>query len=77
VNCRKPPRDYAPRRVEGPLSPRERQVVGCVMEGMLNKQIAGALALTEGSIKVYMNRIFQKTGVHSRTQLAMKMVREG
>jgi DNA-binding NarL/FixJ family response regulator len=47
------------------------------MEGMLNKQIAGALALTEGSIKVYMNRIFQKTGVHSRTQLAMKMVREG
>jgi DNA-binding NarL/FixJ family response regulator len=44
------------------------------MDGMVNKEIANALALTEGTVKVYMTRIFQKTGVQSRTQLAMKMV---
>jgi DNA-binding NarL/FixJ family response regulator len=47
------------------------------MEGMGNKQIAGALALTEGSVKVYMARIFRKMGVHSRLQAVVKLIKEG
>ncbi len=53
------------------LTPREQQVVALVMEGRRNREIAEALHTTEGSVKVYMNRIFWKTGARSRHELAL------
>ena len=52
------------------LTPREQQVVALVMEGRRNREIAEALHTTEGSVKVYMNRIFWKTGAKTRHELA-------
>lgn len=52
------------------LTPREQQVVALVMEGRRNREIADALHTTEGSVKVYMNRIFWKTGARNRHELA-------
>lgn len=54
-----------------PLSPREEQVVALVVEAHANKEIAAQLHLTEGTIKVYLSRIFKKAGVSNRTALAM------
>ncbi len=53
-----------------PLSPRESQITDLVADGKINKEIAGKLGLTEGTIKVYISSIFAKTGVDNRTKLA-------
>ena len=53
------------------LTPRERQIVSLVMDGRRNREIATALQTTEGSVKVYLNRIFWKTGAKSRHELAL------
>jgi len=58
------------------LSFREKQVVALVQQGKLNKQIAFALCLTEGTVKEYMNRILRKTGTSNRTALAVWACRQ-
>jgi len=55
-----------------PLTFRERQIIDGITRGLLNKEIAYELRLTEGTIKEYINRIFHKTGLHNRTQLAVR-----
>ena len=41
------------------------------MKGMKNKQIAGELSITTGTVKVHLMHIFEKTGVKDRFELAM------
>jgi two-component system nitrate/nitrite response regulator NarP len=55
----------------GELAPKERAVVGLVAQGMRNRAIADELGLTEGTVKVYLHRIYEKLGVSSRTELAI------
>lgn len=54
------------------LAPRERQIVALVAQGMRNRDIAGELGITEGTVKVYLHAIFEKLGVSSRTELAIR-----
>jgi DNA-binding NarL/FixJ family response regulator len=51
------------------LSKREVEVVGCLAEGLTNKEIAERLKLSQHTIKNYLFRIFDKLGVSSRTEL--------
>ena len=53
------------------LTPKERAVVGLVAQGLRNRAIAEELGLTEGTVKVYLHRIYEKLGVSSRTELAI------
>ncbi|MCB2057180.1 MAG: response regulator transcription factor [Novosphingobium sp.] len=53
------------------LAPRERQIADAVAKGLRNREIGAQLGMTEGSIKVYLNRIFDKVGVENRTELAI------
>ena len=53
------------------LSPREKQVVALVVKGKWNKHIGEELHLTEGTIKEYIHRIFEKVGCTNRTELAI------
>lgn len=55
-----------------PLSPRERQLISLVRKGLRNREIADQIGVTEGTIKVYMHAIFEKVGVASRTELAIR-----
>jgi DNA-binding NarL/FixJ family response regulator len=48
---------------------RERQVLTFVFEGLANKEIAGRLRLSEGSVKAALQQLFEKTGVRTRSQL--------
>ena len=52
------------------LTPRERQVMEGVVRGLLNKQIAGEMDITEGTVKIYLFRLFHKLGVRNRFELA-------
>lgn len=51
------------------LTPREREVLPLLAEGMLNKQIAAALGTAEQTIKIHRARILQKMQVRSVTAL--------
>lgn len=53
------------------LAPRERAISGLVAQGLRNREIAGELGMTEGTIKVYLHRIYDKVGVTNRTELAL------
>ena len=55
-----------------PLAPRERQLIGFVRKGLRNREIAEQLGVTEGTIKVYLHAVFEKLGVSSRTELAIR-----
>jgi two-component system, NarL family, nitrate/nitrite response regulator NarL len=53
------------------LTRREGQLVSLLAEGMKNKDIAAALAISEGTVKVYLSRLFHKLGVKDRLELAL------
>ena len=62
--CRKP-------KVSRQLSFHEKQIVDLVRQAKANKEIAFELHLSEGTVKEYLNRIFRKLEVKSRTELAI------
>lgn len=53
------------------LSPREREVLVLLGEGLANKQIARRLGITERTVKAHLTSIFQQLGVTDRTQAAL------
>ncbi|MGC8882704.1 MAG: LuxR C-terminal-related transcriptional regulator [Bryobacteraceae bacterium] len=53
------------------LTPRESELVGLLVQGLKNKEIAAALGLTEGTVKVYLCKLFQKVGAKDRFELAL------
>lgn len=57
------------------LTPRERQMMGLVAQGLRNKEIAYSLGITEGTVKVYLSRLFQKVGATDRLDLALFALR--
>lgn len=54
------------------LAPRERELIRCVRQGLRNREIAKELGVTEGTVKVYLHGVFEKLGVSSRTELAIR-----
>jgi two-component system nitrate/nitrite response regulator NarP len=54
------------------LTPRERQLIGFVRTGLRNREIAEQLGVTEGTVKTYLHSVFEKLGVSSRTELAIR-----
>jgi DNA-binding NarL/FixJ family response regulator len=55
-----------------PLSPREREVLSCLAEGMSNKEIGRRLAISEGTVKNHMSQVLGKLQVMDRTQAALR-----
>lgn len=51
------------------LSKRELEVVRCLAEGLTNREIAERLALSQHTVKNYLFRVFEKTGVSNRLEL--------
>lgn len=51
------------------LTPREREVLECVIAGKLNKQIAGDLGTVEQTIKVHRAHVMEKMKVQSLAEL--------
>ncbi|MFN8025051.1 MAG: response regulator transcription factor [Acidimicrobiia bacterium] len=59
------------------LSPREREVLGCVAAGMPNRLIAHRLGIAERTVKVHLTRVFTVLEVRDRTQAALWARRHG
>ncbi|ACO34302.1 MULTISPECIES: response regulator transcription factor [Acidobacterium] len=60
-----------PERKTYGLTPREMEVVGCIVEGCSNRDIAKQFTLSEETVKRHLSNIFDKTGVSTRLELAM------
>ena len=59
------------------LTPREREVLEMVAEGLPNKLIARRLEISEATVKAHLTRIFERLGVSDRTQAALWAQRHG
>jgi two-component system nitrate/nitrite response regulator NarL len=53
------------------LTAREMDVVGCVVKGSSNRDIATQFSLSEETVKRHLSNIFEKTGVSTRLELAL------
>lgn len=53
------------------LTPREKTIVAFIAQGQRNRDIATALGITEGTIKVYLHALYHKLSVENRTELAV------
>jgi DNA-binding NarL/FixJ family response regulator len=53
------------------LTQREGQLISLLSQGLKNKEIGTTLMLAEGTVKVYLSRLFQKCGVKDRFELAL------
>lgn len=53
------------------LNEKEMQIICLVAEGLSNKEIAGTLFLSEGTVRNYLSTILEKLGLRDRTQLAV------
>jgi two-component system response regulator DevR len=58
------------------LSPQERRILGLVVEGKTNKEIAKALDLSDKTVKNYLSNAFQKLNVRRRSQAAALFERD-
>jgi DNA-binding NarL/FixJ family response regulator len=51
------------------LTPRERQVLEGIFEGLTNKEIGGRIGVSESAIKATLQQLFEKLNVRTRSQL--------
>jgi two-component system NarL family response regulator len=59
------------------LTERELDVLRRIVAGRSNKEIAADLEITEGTVKTHVNQVFDKLGVHDRTNAATTAIKRG
>lgn len=72
-----PEEDYNFATAIASLTPQQFRVLTMLTEGLLNKQIAYELSVSEATIKAHVTAILRKLGVHSRTQAVIAAQRLG
>jgi FixJ family two-component response regulator len=60
-----------------PLTPREQDVLGCLVDGSSNKEIARQLGISPRTIEVHRARIMEKLGAKNAADLIRVVMREG
>ncbi len=53
------------------LTERQGQIISLVAQGLKNKEIAWSLGITEGTVKVYLYKLFRKLGMNDRLAMAL------
>jgi len=59
------------------LTARELEIIQLVADGLTNDEVGTALRVTSKTVEARLGRIFARTGVQSRTELATRAIREG
>jgi DNA-binding CsgD family transcriptional regulator len=60
-----------------PLTPREREVLDLLVQGLTNRLIGERLGISEHTAKFHVNAILGKLGVESRTEAVAEAARRG
>jgi len=53
------------------LTTRESQLVSLLAQGLRNKEIAACLGITEGTVRIYLSKLFAKIGARDRFEVAL------
>jgi len=61
----------SPKSVES-LTPREKEILDCLVKGLRNKEIADALGVSAETIRAHLRNIYDKLHVTSRTEAVVK-----
>jgi two-component system nitrate/nitrite response regulator NarL len=72
-----PPAAPRPAAPFAELTPRERDILECIADGMSNKMIARELDITDGTVKLHVKAILRKLGMRSRVEAAVAAVEHG
>jgi DNA-binding NarL/FixJ family response regulator len=75
VGATRTEREPGPSKADKVLTYREEQIVGLLLQGKQNREIAAALLLTEKTVKHYMTGLMQKLNAKSRLEVVMVMQR--
>ncbi|HMG33348.1 MAG TPA: response regulator transcription factor [Blastocatellia bacterium] len=67
----------ADRMPRSELTSRELEVLRLIVKGMSNKEIAQALSIAEGTVKIHVNNVLGKLGVNDRTKAATTALQRG
>jgi DNA-binding NarL/FixJ family response regulator len=54
------------------LTPRQRDVLACILRGRSNKEVARELDIAEGTVKIHLAALFVQFGARNRTELATR-----
>jgi DNA-binding NarL/FixJ family response regulator len=65
----------APSKASEALSPREQEVLDCLAQGFLYKEIAEKLGISYETVHTYIRRIYEKLQVRTRTEAVAKFLR--
>lgn len=65
------------RKASSVLTPKEREVVSLVAEGLSNSGVAARLRIRVGTVHVHKRNIFHKLDIHKQTDLVRYAIREG
>jgi DNA-binding NarL/FixJ family response regulator len=63
--------------IEEPLTPREREVLTLLADGLANKSIAVTLGISDQTVKAHVAAICGKLGAQNRTDAVRKAIRRG
>ena len=58
-------------KLVGELTPKQFLVLKLLQNGLLNKQIAYDLSITEATVKAHISAVFRKLNVNTRTQAVL------
>jgi DNA-binding NarL/FixJ family response regulator len=61
----------------GALTPRERDILGLLLQGLTNREIAGRLLISDATVKSHLSTAYRKLGVANRTEAALAVYRRG
>ena len=68
---------HPPAQLPEPLTPREREVLQMLASGIVNKEIAERLSISEHTVKFHVASILGKLGASTRTQAVSLGIRHG
>jgi DNA-binding NarL/FixJ family response regulator len=54
-----------------PLSRRQSELLGLLIQGLKNREIGLAMGISEGTVKAYLTKLFEKVGARDRFELAL------
>ena len=60
-----------------PLTPRETEILNHIAQGLLNKQIASKLGISEQTIKNHVTSILRKLNANARTEAVVVAIKQG
>ncbi|ABD56003.1 LuxR C-terminal-related transcriptional regulator [Jannaschia sp. CCS1] len=66
------PTDHEPHKdISATLTPRQQDILGHVSRGATNRDIARAMDISEGTVKLHISAILKRTGAQNRTEAAL------